>query len=266
METGSRPRVLLADDHVVVREGLKAVLQQEGFEVVGEASDGRSAVKMCESLQPMVAVLDVGMPLLNGIDAATDIRRLCPGTKVILLTMYNQECYVLAGLRAGISGYVLKSGAASNLVQAIESVVHGDVYMSPGVSRTIVQAYLSNAQTPPDPLSLREREVLQLIAEGMNMKEIGGVLGISERTAETHRARIMAKLNIHELAGLVRYAIEHHLVEIQREASSSPTPTLVPASLHPAPSAPAGPALRLPVTIPMVAMPPATSADGNAQS
>lgn len=219
--TMSRPRVLLADDHVVVREGLKVVLQQEGFEVVGEASDGRAAVKICEAQQPEVAILDVGMPLLNGIDAARDILRLCPNTKVLLLTMYNQECYVLAGLRAGVSGYVLKSGAASNLVQAIEAVFNGEVYMSPGVSRAVVQAYLSSAQAPPDPLSPREREVLQLIAEGMNMKEIGGLLGISERTAETHRARIMAKLNIRELAGLVRYAIAHHLVEIQ-PASLSP--------------------------------------------
>jgi DNA-binding NarL/FixJ family response regulator len=214
----SRPRVLLADDHVVVREGLKAVLQQEGFEVVGEASDGRTAVKICETLQPEVAVLDIGMPLLNGIDAARDILRLCPHTKVLLLTMYNQECYVLAGLRAGISGYVLKSGAASNLVQAIDAVFKGEFYMSPGVSRAVVQAYLSNVPTPADPLSPREREVLQLIAEGMNMKEIGSLLGISERTAETHRARIMGKLNIRDLAGLVRYAIAHQLVDVQPAA------------------------------------------------
>ncbi len=197
-----------------MREGLKAVLQQEGFEVVGEASDGRAAVTACEALHPEVAVLDIGMPLLNGIDAARDVLRRCENTKVVLLTMYDQECYVLAALRAGISGYVLKNTAASNLVQAIDAVFNGEVYMSPGVSRTVVQAYLSNAHTPPDPLSLREREVLQLIAEGQNMKEIGAALGISERTAETHRARIMAKLDIHDVAGLVRYAIQHHLIEI----------------------------------------------------
>jgi two-component system, NarL family, response regulator NreC len=207
-------RVLIADDHALVREGLKAVLQQEGFDVVGEASDGRAAARLCEALQPEVAVLDIAMPLLNGIDAGRDIKRLCPTTKIVLLTMYKEECCVLAGLRAGIAGYVLKSGAASNLVQAIDAVCNGEVYMSPGVSRTVVQAYLANAQTPPDPLSLREREVLQLIAEGSNMKEIGALLGISERTAETHRARIMAKLNIHDLAGLVRYAIQHCIVEL----------------------------------------------------
>lgn len=219
-----RPRVLLADDHVVVRDGLKAVLQQEGFEVVGEASDGRTAVKLCEALQPEVVVLDIGMPLLNGIDAARDVLRLCPDTKVVLLTMYDQECYVLAGLRAGVAGYVLKSGAASNLVQAIDAVSKGEFYMSPGVSRAVVQAYLSNAATPEDPLSPREREVLQLIAEGMNMKEIGSLLGISERTAETHRARIMSKLNIRELAGLVRYAIAHHLVDLQPAAMPGALP------------------------------------------
>ena len=221
-----RPRVLLADDHVVVREGLKAVLGQEGFEVVGETSDGRAAVKACESVRPDVAILDIGMPLLNGIDAAREILRLSPATKVILLTMYNQECYVLAGLRAGVSGYVLKSGAACNLVQAIDAVLNGEIYMSPGVSRAVVQAYLSNARVPADPLSPREREVLQLIAEGSNMKEIGALLGISERTAETHRARIMGKLNIRELAGLVRYAIAHHLIEVQSAVPSSDVPAL----------------------------------------
>lgn len=213
--TVHRGRVLLADDHVVVREGLKVILQQEGFDIVGEASDGRSAVRMCERLQPQVAILDVGMPMLNGIDAAREVLRLCPNTRVVLLTMYNQECYVLAGLRAGISGYVLKNAAASNLVQALDAVSKGEVFMSPGVSQAVVRAYLSNDPVPEDPLSPREREVLQLMAEGMNMKGIGGVLGISERTAETHRARIMSKLNIRELAGLVRYAIAHQLVDLQ---------------------------------------------------
>jgi DNA-binding NarL/FixJ family response regulator len=239
--TVQRPRVVLADDHVVVREGLKVVLQQEGFEVVGEASDGRAAVRTCETQQPEVAVLDIGMPLLNGIDAAAEILRLCPNTKVVLLTMYNQECYVLAGLRAGVSGYVLKSGAASNLVQAIDAVFNGEVYMSPGVSRALVQAYLSNVQAPVDPLSPREREVLQLIAEGMNMKEIGGLLGISERTAETHRARIMAKLSIRELAGLVRYAIAHHLVDVQ---PAVPLPVAASAA-----AAATAPTLRFPVAV-----------------
>jgi two-component system, NarL family, response regulator NreC len=218
--SGDRPRVLLAEDHVIVLEGLKAVLQLAGLEVVGEAADGRTAVKICEALRPDIAVLDIGMPLLNGIDAGREILRLCPNTRVVLLTMYKEECYVLAGLHAGIAGYVLKSNAASSLLQAIDAVLKGEVYLSPGVSRTLVQAYLANVQTPPDPLSPREREVLQLIAESMNMKEIGPLLGISARTAETHRARIMAKLNIHDLAGLVRYAIEHHLIDVRQDTLS----------------------------------------------
>jgi len=206
-----RLRVLLADDHVVVREGLRAVLQRQGFEIVGEASDGRTAIAMCDTLRPEVAVLDIAMPLLNGIDAAREILKAQPGTKIVLLTMYAEESYVLAGLRAGITGYVPKSNAASTLVQAIHAVSKGDVYLSPVVSRAVVQAYLSNATVPPDPLSHRERQVLQLIAEGKTMKEIGDLLGISPRTAETHRTRIMNRLDIHDTAGLVRYSIEHGL-------------------------------------------------------
>jgi DNA-binding NarL/FixJ family response regulator len=209
-----RRRVVLADDHPLVREGLKAVLRQEGFDVVGEAGDGRTAVKLCETLQPEVAILDVAMPQLNGIDASREIIKACPSTKVLLLTMYQEESYVLAGLRAGVGGYVLKSGAASHLVEGIGAVCAGQVYLSPEVSRTVVQAFLANAQTPADPLSLRERQVLQLIAEGGGMKSIGAQLGISERTAETHRARIMTKLEIRDVAGLVRYAIQHQLVDL----------------------------------------------------
>ena len=214
-------RVLLADDHVIVRQGLVSILREEGFDVVGEASDGRSAVKMCESLRPEIVILDIAMPLLNGIDAAREILKVCPKTKVILLTMYAEECYVLASLRAGITGYVLKSNGASSLVQAIKAVCKSEIYLSPGVSRTVVQAYLSNAAVPSDPLSIREREVLQLIAEGKNMKEIGGVLGISARTAETHRARIMDKLTIHDVAGLVRYAIKRGLIVVDPPATEN---------------------------------------------
>ena len=185
---------------------------------MGEASDGRSAVKMCAALQPEVVLLDIAMPLLNGIDAGREVLKQCPKTKVILLTTYALEGYVLASLRAGITGYVLKSIAASTLVDAIEAVSKGETYLSPGVSGAVVQAYLSNAGPATDPLSVREHEVLQLIAEGSNMKEIGSVLGISARTAETHRTRIMEKLNIHDVAGLVRYAIVHGLITIDRDA------------------------------------------------
>ncbi|HYD16640.1 MAG TPA: response regulator transcription factor [Candidatus Nanoarchaeia archaeon] len=208
------PRVFLADDHVLLREGLKAVLQQRGFEVVGEASNGLAAVKLCESLRPDVAILDIGMPLLNGIDAAKELVKLCPESKIILLTMYPEDSYVLASLRAGVRGYILKSNASANLVQAIESVMKGETYLSSEVANAVVDAYLSASSVPDDPLSPREREVLQLIAEGKNVKEIGGLLGISSRTVETHRTRLMQKLNIHEVAGLVRYAIAHRLINV----------------------------------------------------
>jgi two-component system response regulator NreC len=209
-----RLRVLLADDHGVLRDGLRALLEQHGFEVVGEAMDGRTAVRLCESLRPQVAVFDIAMPLLNGIDAAREVLKTTPATKIILLTMYAEEPYVLASLRAGVTGYVLKSSAGSTLLEAIEAVARCETYLSPGVSRTVVQAYLSTVARPPDPLSGREREVLQLIAEGKNVKEIGGLLGISARTAETHRTRIMTKLDIHDVAGLVRHAIAIGLISV----------------------------------------------------
>jgi DNA-binding NarL/FixJ family response regulator len=236
----SRLRVLLADDHVLVREGLKAILEQEGFEV-RTASDGRAAIALCDTLRPDVAVLDIAMPLLNGIDAARNILKLHPDTKIVLLTMYAEESYVLAGLRAGITGYVLKSSAASSLVQAIHAASKGDIYLSPGVSRTVVQAYLSNATVPADPLSNRERQVLQLIAEGKTMKEIGDVLGISPRTAETHRTRIMNRLDIHDVAGLVRYAIEHRLTHTGQGAGDTDRPRGAGSSDRPLPrTRPAG--------------------------
>lgn len=193
---------------------MKVLLEQHGFEIVGEASNGHAAIKICGSLKPHVAVLDISMPLLNGIDAAREIRKQCPETKIILLSMYAENSYVLAAVRAGITGYVLKSSAASSLVQAIDAVTRNEMYLSPGVSRMIVDAYLAGQHGPDDPLSAREREVLQLIAEGKNMKEIGDLLSISPRTAEAHRARIMTRLDIHDVAGLVRYAIRHRLIEI----------------------------------------------------
>jgi DNA-binding NarL/FixJ family response regulator len=209
--SGPRLRVLLVDDHVLVREGLRALLERVGLLVVGEASDGRAAVAVAETTEPDVVVLDISIPLLNGVDAAREIIRRRPETKVILLTMYSEEWYVLAALQAGVRGYVLKSNAASNLVHAIDAVRKGETYLSPGVSQTVVEAYLSNRPASADPLTAREREVLQLIAEGKNMRDIGRLLGISPRTAETHRARIMNKLDIHDVAGLVRYAIDRGL-------------------------------------------------------
>ncbi len=206
-------RILLADDHKIVRQGLRSLLvANQMFDVVGEASNGQEAVRLAETLAPEVAVLDIGMPLLNGIDAAKEIGRVSPRTRTILLTMHEEEGFVLKSLRAGIRGYLLKARAADDLMQAISEVCKGKIYLSPGISETVVQAYLNASAPPADPLSDRERQVLQLIAEGKRTKEIAQILGVSTSTAESHRNHIMQKLDIHEIAGLVRYAISKGLV------------------------------------------------------
>jgi two-component system, NarL family, response regulator LiaR len=205
-------RVLLADDHKLVREGLRALLTGSGLTVVGEASDGREAVQMASSLRPDVAVLDISMPELNGVDAARAILREQPGMTTILLTVHAEDTYVIEALRAGVKGYVLKSQAMSDLIQAIYEAVRGSIYLSPGISRVVVEGCLTEAVPPHDPLTLREREVLQLIAEGRTTKEIAQALDITVKTCESHRVRIMKKLGIHHIAGLVRYAIRQGLI------------------------------------------------------
>ena len=206
-------QILLADDHLVIREGLKALLERGGLKVVGEASDGREAVRMATQLKPDVAVLDISMPGLNGLDACRELLNSSPKTRSIVLTMHKEEQYVTDALRAGAKGYVLKTQAGTELLQAINEVCRGGVYLSPGVSRTVVDAYLTKSELPPDPLTARERQVLQLIGEGKTTKEVAVVLGVSTKTAETHRTRLMQKLDIHETAGLVRYAIRRGLVQ-----------------------------------------------------
>lgn len=206
-------RILLADDHTLVRQGLRALLEREGFQVVGEASDGQAALHMMPKLAPDVAVLDISMPLMNGIDAAAEVKKVSPRTKTILLTMSDEDQYVTAALRAGVQGYVLKGQAATELVQAIQQVCRGRVYLSPSVSRVVVEAFLNKTELPPEPLSPRERQVLQLIGEGKSTKQVAGLLGISFKTAESHRSRLMQKLDIHETASLVRYAIRRGLIQ-----------------------------------------------------
>ena len=206
-------RILLADDHPMFIQGLKGILEREKFEVVAEAADGREAVRLAKKTRPDVAVLDLAMPLLNGVDAAREIEKVAPGTRTILLTSYLEEQYVVDALKAGVSGYILKTKAVADLVQAIREVSRGATYLSPGVSREAVQAYVSGDESHIRPLSAREREVLQLIAEGKTMKEIGAILGVSVKTAETHRMRLMAKLSIRETAGLVRYAIRRGMIQ-----------------------------------------------------
>src|SRR6266446_1039904 len=206
-------RVVLADDHVLVRQGLKSLLEREKFQVVAEASDGQEAVRLSESLCPEIAVLDISMPTLNGIDAARQLGRACPKTKVILLTQHEEDQYIREALEAGVKGYVLKSQVASDLVHAIHQVSRGQFYLSPGISRAVVAAYRSKSDRPADPLTMRERQVLQLIAEGKSTKDAASLLGISVKTAESHRMRLMQKLDIHETASLVRYAVRRGLVQ-----------------------------------------------------
>ena len=206
-------RILLVGDHELVREGLRVLLEREQFEVVGEASDGREAIRLAETVPLDVAVLDLSAPRLNGLEAAREICLAMPGGKVVALTAHTEDSYVISALRAGIKGYVLKSQAGADLVHAINEVSLGKTYFSPGISPAVVEAYLTKTDLPPDPLTGREREVLQLVAEGKTTKEIGRVLGISVKTADSHRTRIMRKLGMHETASLVRHAVRRGLVE-----------------------------------------------------
>lgn len=206
-------RIVLADDHAIVRQGLRLLLAGAGLEVVGEASDGHEAVRLAHELKPDVAVLDVVMPVLNGLDAAREIQHASPRTKAILLTSRQDERMVLEALQAGIRGCVQKTYDAQDLIQAIRDVAAGGVYLSAAFSHCVVEAYRARTALPPDPLSRRERQVLQLIAEGKSTRQIAGVLGVSVKTAESHRTNIMRKLKIRQTAGLVRYALQRGLSE-----------------------------------------------------
>jgi DNA-binding NarL/FixJ family response regulator len=206
-------RIVLADDHVLVREGLRSLLEREGCQVLAEASDGLQALREVDSHKPDIAVLDITMPSLNGLDAAREVARTFPKTKTILLTQHDEDQYVLKALEAGVSGYVLKSQAAGDLLDAIRNISKGQIYLSPGISRTLLDAYRSKSAMPRDRLTVRERQVLQLIAEGKSTKETATLLGITVKTAESHRTRLMQKLDIHETASLVRYAVRNGIVQ-----------------------------------------------------
>ena len=205
-------RLLLAEDHVMVRQGLRALLEQAGMAVIGEASDGQEALRIAHAQHPDVAVLDIAMPHLNGLETARRLREAVPQAKIIVLTVHTEGPYVLEALQAGAVGYVLKTQAAVDIVQAIREVLQGAIYLSPRVSRTVVQAYLTRSDLPPDPLTSREREILQGIAEGQTTKEIAWHLGLSVKTVESHRIRLMRKLDIHDTATLVRYPIPRGLI------------------------------------------------------
>jgi DNA-binding NarL/FixJ family response regulator len=220
MSTRHRIRVLLADDHAIVREGVRLCLEGMGdMEVVGEAEDGHEALRLIGQLQPEVAVLDVTMPRLNGIEALRQVKRDHPRTAVVLLSMHDSEAYVTQALQAGAAGYVLKRTAATELGRAIRAAAGGEVYLDPGVAKRVVADYIARIgpeqqpAAPHDRLTPREREVLQLAAEGLTIREIAEQLVISTKTAEHHRTSAMAKLDLHSQTELVKYAIRTGLVE-----------------------------------------------------
>ncbi len=215
---GEKVKILIVDDHAIVRQGLRALLDaQDGLEVIAEAENGRDAVKKVHDLAPDVVIMDIAMPILNGLEATRQIKRLRPGVKVLALTMYNEENYIFQILKSGASGYLTKECSAGELITAIRSVHGGSPYFSPVISRKIMDSYLredgeKNAGREPDKLTNREKEVLQLIAEGYTNGEIGGFMKISVKTVETHRAHIMNKLDLHDVAGLIKYAIKKGIV------------------------------------------------------
>ena len=208
-------RILIADDHGVVRGGLRLLLErQAGFEVVGEAADGAEAVREALALRPDVAILDVAMPRLTGLQAAREIRAQAPEVQVLVLSMHDDERYVFEALKAGASGYVLKREADTALVDAVHAVTRGEPFLTHAATEAIVREWMSDdTLAPSEPLSPREQEVLKLIAEAHTNREIGEVLHLSEKTVESHRANILRKLGMRDRVQLVRYAIRRGLVE-----------------------------------------------------
>ncbi len=209
-----RLRILLADDHEMVRKGLSATIEGHfGWEICGEARTGREAVAKARELHPEIVVMDFAMPELNGMEATRQIRAALPHTEVLILTMHDSEKLVPELLAAGARGYILKTDAGEFLVAAVEALAQHKPYFTPKVSAIVLQGYL-NPETQEHPeLTPREREIVQLIAEGKPTKEIADVLGISARTADTHRTNLMRKLDLHSTAEVVRYAIRNHIVQ-----------------------------------------------------
>lgn len=210
-------RILVADDHHVVRTGLRTLLEtKSGWEVCAEAVDGREAVEKAGQLLPDVAILDIGMPLLNGVEATRQIRKLSPKTEVLILTMHDSEMLIQEVLEAGARGYILKDDADRNLIAAVGALSRHKPYLSSRVSKVFSKTILSpgdDSTSDRRRLTPREREILQLLAEGKSNKEIAGFLGISVKTAETHRANIMLKLDFHSITELVRYAVRNKIIQ-----------------------------------------------------
>jgi DNA-binding NarL/FixJ family response regulator len=211
-------RLLLGDDHTLLRQGLRKILEERrDWEVVAEVGDGREAIRKAVDLKPDVAIIDIGMPLLNGIDAASQIVRRVPETRVLMLSMHSDEAYVTRALQAGATGYLLKDSAGKDLLKGIESVAHGQAFFSPAIARLMLDDYVrrvagSGVADRYETLSEREREIFQLIAEARTNKEVAELLSISPATVETHRARILQKLDIHNTAELVLYAVRRGVI------------------------------------------------------
>jgi two-component system response regulator NreC len=209
-----RTRILLADDHSVVRHGFQRILEaQEDMEVVGEASNGREAVDKAEQLQPDVIIMDVTMPELNGIEATRRIAEIAPRARVLALSMHRDSVYVREILRAGARGYLLKDSGEADFIAAVRAVARGEGFLSPSVSDAVLSDYRKHVTNPIDLLTSREREVLQLVAEGKSNKEIATALHLSVYTVEAHRGKIMEKLNLHSASELVRFAIRNGIID-----------------------------------------------------
>lgn len=211
-------RVIIADDHVIMREGVALILNNmPDFDVVGQAANGKQAVELVESLQPDVALLDVTMPELNGIDAARLIHQFHPNTKTLMLTMHNDDAIFFDAVQAGASGYVLKGARPDELIQALKEVYNGNVYLSPPMTRKLVNSYLETAdshkKTRLDLLTERELEVMRLLAQGLTNREVAEKLVISPSTVQTHRSHIMEKLNLSNRTELVHYVLQNHLLD-----------------------------------------------------
>lgn len=215
----SKIRILIADDHTLLRNGIRALLEDEqDIAIVGEAEDGREAVKLAGQLKPNVVLMDIAMPLLNGLEATRQIKREYPEISVLVLTMYDHEEYYRQMLEVGASGYIIKRAAASELVAAIRAVNNGEAVLSPAITRLLLEDYLSRdarkAENEANTLSSREREVLQLIAEGKTSREIAEILNLSVKTVQSHRTSLMQKLDLHDRGDLIKYAIQKKIIEL----------------------------------------------------
>ena len=214
----SGTQVLLADDHSIVRKGLRSILEAEqDVSVVAEAANGREAVRLCEQFRPNIAIMDIGMPQLNGIDATTQIRKASPETQIMILSMHTDETYILRALSCGAKAYVLKDAAEDEILPAMRALLSGKSYFSPAIAKTLVEDYVRylrqrGLQDSYDLLTDREREVLQLLAEGRSNKDVANLLGLSVTTIETHRTNMMQKLGLHSTAEIVLYAVRKRII------------------------------------------------------